>query len=70
MNLCVIIGMHAAVQFDDEAAGSAEKVHDIGSDYLLSAELEALKLLTAQGLPKDNFRAGHPTAEASSLRQG
>jgi hypothetical protein len=68
--VCNIVGMLAAIHFDDDAQLAANEVDEIRSDRLLPRELETPELPIAKMSPKHKFSArALPPQGAGALNQ-
>ena len=47
--------MLSTIKFNDQLHGRAEEIHDVGTDGLLAAETEALKLAAPKERPQNAF---------------
>ena len=64
-----VVGMLAAVEFDDQARIEAGEVGDVGADGSLAAEAVAVELASAEARPEMLFGVGGVFAEfAGELR--
>jgi len=58
INSLLVIGMSAAVKFNDQSSFMAVKIGDIAGNGMLPAEFETQQLAVAQQLPEQVFGVG------------
>ena len=59
-----MVGVLAAVRFDDQALGLANEIDDKGSDWLLSAKLGTANVAASEHRPKSPFGVCHVSTQA------
>jgi hypothetical protein len=58
-----LLGMLAAIQFDDDSAVERNEVADVEPDLVLATELESAHLASSQAAPEKAFGVGEVSSE-------
>jgi hypothetical protein len=62
-----VLGMLAAIHFDDQAVSQAAEVHDVVADRMLAAKLRTFQAFGPQLLPKQALSLGLFAAETADI---
>lgn len=61
----ITVAVIIAINFDQKTASETGKVRDVAANGILLSEFQAIRL-SAQNIPKQNFRQGHLTPKLAS----